>query len=99
VDEVITTRAGAFIRHYREDLYPRYRAGAKYLGHEHRDYDAAVRLCQVWDDARLEKLAICFLTTDHDFAANGSRTLPQFRALASWLDGQLAQWKAEHVNV
>jgi len=96
VDETLTARAGEFIRHYRDDLYPAHRKGARYLGSEHRDYLAAVQLCQTWDDARLEKLAICFLTSDHDFAANGSRTIPQMKALASWLDGRLAEWEAAH---
>jgi hypothetical protein len=97
VDSGITERAGAFIRRYRDEWYPKYRKGARYVGaSEHRDYEAAVRLCQTWDDdARLEKLAACFLTTDHKFATEGSRTIPQMRAIASWLDGQLAEWEAK----
>jgi len=99
LDDAITERAGIFVRKYREVLYPQYRAGAKYCGLERRDYDAAVKLCETWDDSRLEKLAICFLTTNHKWAAEGSRTLPQMRAIASWLDGQLSQWEAEqHVS-
>lgn len=94
LDRTITTRAGAFIERYRTTLYPTHRHGAKYNSREHRDYDAAVRLCETWDDARLDKLAICFLTTDHKFAEEGSRTIPQFRALASWLDGELSKWEA-----
>lgn len=98
IDPVITERAGDFIRRYRDELYPANRAGARYLGKEHRDYEAAVSLCETWPDDRLEKLAICFLTTNHKFAAEGSRTIPQFRALASWLDGELAKWESEHAS-
>lgn len=92
-DPTITERAGNFVRRY-EELYPEYRNGARYVVTPVRDYDAAVSLCSTWkDDARLEKLAICFLTTDHKFAAEGSRTIPQFKALASWADGELSAWE------
>ena len=40
-------------------------------------------LCETWDDDRLDLLARVFLTTDHDFAQNGSRSLAQFRSMAS----------------
>ena len=33
------------------------------------------------------------LTTDHTFAEEGSRTVPQFLALASWCDGKLAEYE------
>jgi len=93
LDRATTERAGAFVRRY-QALYPQYRHGARYTVRDARDYAAAVTLCQTWpDDARLEKLAICFLTTDHKFAAEGSRTIPQFLALASWADGELATWE------
>lgn len=93
-DEAVTTRAGAFVRRYAE-IYPAHRHGARYAVKPTRDYAAAVTLCETWaDDARLEKLAVCFLTTDHKFAAEGSRTIPQFLALASWCDGELAKWEA-----
>lgn len=94
-DEAITKRAGSFVDRY-ASLYPKYRNGARYAVRPVRDYAAAVTLCTTWtDDARLEKLAICFLTTDHTFAAEGSRTLQQFLALASWCDGELAQWEKD----
>jgi hypothetical protein len=88
----ITERAGRFIERY-ETLYAQHRR-ARYLVSPQRDYNAAVRLCETWtDDARLDKLAAIFLTTDHDFAVKGSRTIPQFAALASWADAQLAAWE------
>ena len=94
-DATVTERAGRFIERY-EMLYRQHR-GARYLVRDDRDYHAAVPLCATWtDDARLDKLAAIFLTTDNDFAANGSRTIAQFAALASWCDSQLAQWEARH---
>ena len=86
--------AGRFIEQY-QALYPKHRKGARYAVKPARDYAAAVTLCETWrDDARLEKLAVCFLTTDHKFADEGSRTIPQFLALASWCDCKLAEWEA-----
>lgn len=92
-DPIVTERAGRFIDRY-ELLYPRHRSGARYAVKPARDYAAAVTLCQTWaDDGRLDKLAIVFLTTDHKFAEEGSRTIPQFLALASWCDAKLAAWE------
>ena len=93
LDDPITTRAAAFIERY-ATLYSKHRNGAKYAKREARDWPYAVKLCETWtDDARLDKLAVCFLTTDHKFAENGSRTLGQFLSLASWVDGELAKWE------
>ncbi len=98
-DSKVTERAGRFIDRYQE-LYPLHRHGARYAVKPARDYSAAVTLCETWtDDARLEKLAICFLTTDHKFAAEGSRTIPQFLALASWADGELSEWEQKQSKV
>lgn len=94
-DTEITQRAGKFLERY-QDFYPAHRHGARYALKPARDYAAAVTLCQTWDDdGRLDKLAILFLKTDHKFAEEGSRTVPQFLALASWCDGQLASWEAK----
>lgn len=94
-DRVVTERAGRFVDRYQE-LYPEHRNGARYAVKPARDYAAAVTLCTTWaDDGYLEKLAVVFLTTDHKFAAEGSRTLPQFLAIASWCDGRLRDWATE----
>jgi hypothetical protein len=94
----VTHRAGRFIERY-QALYPAKRNGARYALRPARDYAAAVTLCTTWtDDARLDKLAACFLTTDHKFAAEGSRTIPQFLALASWCDGELAEWEQQQAR-
>src|SRR4029077_16603075 len=92
-DPKTTNRAGAFLDRY-EVLYRTHRNGALYARKIHRDYAAAVTLCHTWaDDVRLDKLAVIFLTTDHKFAEEGSRTVPQFLALASWCDSKLAEWE------
>lgn len=93
-DPKTTDRAGRFLERY-QVLYPEHRGGALYALKPARDYAAAVTLCQTWaDDERLDKLAVLFLTTDHKFAEEGSRTVSQFLALASWCDGRLAEWEA-----
>jgi hypothetical protein len=99
-DPIVTERAGRFIERY-ETLYTHHRGGARYTVRPQRDYAAAVTLCQTWpDDARLDRIAVVFLTCEHKFADEGSRTIPQFLALASWCDDRLAQWeKAQPVRV
>lgn len=98
-DRAITERAGRFIDKYQQ-LYTQHRHGARYMVRPARDYQAAVTLCATWtDDVRLEKLAVIFLTTDHSFAESGSRTLPQFAALASWADGKLAEFETKKARL
>ena len=93
----LRSRAAAFMARYAA-LYPRHRKGARYTGRPQKDYPAAVTLCQTWiDDDHLDRLAVIFLKTDHEFAASGSRTIPQFLALASWADGRLAEVLADEV--
>ncbi len=93
-DADTTERAGRFLERYQE-LYPKHRKGALYALKPVRDYAAAVTLCHTWPDERLDKLAVIFLTTDHKFAEEGSRTVPQFLALASWCDGRLADHESK----
>src|ERR1043166_3680167 len=97
-DPDVTKRAGKFIDRY-QALYQQHRKGARYALRPARDYAAAVTLCQTWtDDVRLDKLAAIFLKTDHKFAEEGSRTIPQFLALASWADSRLGEWEQAHVR-
>ena len=93
-DPEVTARAGLFVERY-EALYQQHRRGARYAVKPARDYAASVTLCTTWPDDRLDKLAVIFLTTDHKFAEEGSRTIPQFLALASWCDGRLAEHQAK----
>jgi len=92
-DREITERAGRFVERYL-DLYAKHRHGARLPSNPNRDYTEAVTLCSTYPDARLDKLAVIFLTTDHEFAEKGSRTLAQFRSMAGWCDGKLAAHEA-----
>lgn len=98
LDANVTERAGRFIERY-EVAYTTHRKGARYLVKPHRDYEAAVGLCRTWPDDRLDKLAAIFLTTDHEWAERGSRTIPQFSALASWCDSKLTEWEQKQQAV
>jgi hypothetical protein len=94
-DVDVGERAAWFVARYSE-LYTEHRKGARYLPRPSLDYEKAKELCAVWASDRLERLAAVFLTTDHTFAASGSRTIGQFAALASWCDDRLTEWEAEH---
>lgn len=89
-DADVSSRAARFVSRYAE-LYEQYRNGARYLVKPVRDFAVAEDLCRTWSDDRLERVAIFFLSTDHRFAASGSRTLGQLAALASWCDGKLRE--------
>lgn len=93
-DPVITERAGRFVDRYLE-LYAKHRHGARYPVNPNRDYSEAVTLCRTYPDERLDKLAVIFLTTDHEFAEKGSRTVGQFRSMAGWCDGKLAEHESK----
>jgi uncharacterized protein YdaU (DUF1376 family) len=90
VSDDVAQRAGRFCERY-ADLYAELRKGARYLGRPALDFQEATQLVATWDDARLEKIARVFLTTDHEFAEKGSRTMAQFRAMASWCDSRLVE--------
>ncbi len=95
IETPLIRRASEWVDRYAA-LYQHHRKGARYAIKGRKDLDAAISLCRTWPEARLEQLAVIFLTTDHSFAASGSRTLTQFLALASWCDGQLAEYEAKH---
>ncbi len=90
-EDEIGERAGRFVNETYPTLYAKHRKGARYISRPALDFQEALQLCRVWPDDRLEKLAIVFLTTDHEFAEKGSRTIAQFRSMASWCDGKLAE--------
>lgn len=87
----VSLRAGRFCQEVYPALYAKHRKGARYVGRPALDFQEALLLCRTWPDDRLVKLAHVFLTTDHQFAEQGSRTMAQFRALASWCDSQLTE--------
>lgn len=84
------SRVAPFIERYKA-LYVKHRKGAHYLSHPQKDFPEAALLCETYDDERLDKLAAVFLQTDHEFAEKGSRTLAQFRSMASWCDHRLKE--------
>lgn len=87
-DPDLAARAGLFCERYQE-LYSQHRRGARYLPRPTLDYTKACELCAVWDNERLERLAIVFLKCEEPFAMSGSRTIGQFAAMASWCDDRL----------
>lgn len=94
----LAERAARFIERYAA-LYPTHRNGARYLVRPSLDFQYALKLCENWDDdARLDAIAVEFLTCDNEFAKQGSRTLGQLVALASWCDDQVASKRAPSVG-
>lgn len=91
VADDLAERAGLFVRETYPALYAKYRKGARYISKPTLDFQEALELCRVWDDERLAMIATVFLTTDHEFAEKGSRTMAQFRSLASWCDSKIAE--------
>ena len=85
-------RAGEFIERYKA-LHLRLRKGAHYIGKPHFDFQEALQLVGVFDDALLDKLAYVWLNTDHQFAENGTRTLAKFRSMASWCQERVIEWE------
>jgi len=88
-------RAGEFIERYKA-LHVRLRKGAHYLGKPTFDFQEALQLVAVYDDARLDKLAYVWLNTDHEFATNGTRTIAKFRSMVSWCEERLIDWEEAH---
>ena len=95
-DPDIAERAGRFCERYAE-LYPLHRKGARYLPKPALDWTKACELCAIWDNDRLERLAVVFLKCEEPFAQSGSRTIGQFAAMASWADARLAEVEAQSV--
>lgn len=95
VPDEIAERAARFVERY-EVLYSEKRKGAKYLRRQPAlDWDRACKLCRTWDDARLEKMAVIFLTTDDEWISGTDRGFPVFESRASWCDEKLAAWEAK----
>lgn len=89
-DPKLADRAGRFVHRYAE-LFAEHRKGAKYHSKPSLDFQEAIGLCQTWDDERLERLAIAFLTTDDKFCRNSNGSIASFRSRASWCDTRLRE--------
>jgi len=96
----ITQRAGRLIQRYSE-LYTEHRHGARLrLVGNTLEFQDACALVKLWDDARLEKLAVLVLTTDDEpYIQRSDRGFKIFSLKASWADGRLSEWEAEHAQV
>jgi len=95
VTDEIAERAGRFVERF-EALYSEKRKGAKYLRRQPAlDWDRATKLCQTWDDARLEKMAVIFLTTDDEWISGTDRGFAVFASKATWCDDRLTAWEAK----
>lgn len=86
----------------REELYPawfaKYRNGAKLripLIANSLEYQDALSVVQTWDDARIEKLARVFLTTDEEWIASTDRSFRLFASKATWCDDKLREWETK----
>ncbi len=91
----LAERAGRFVERYSQ-LYTERRKGAKYLRRQPAlDWDRACKLCETWDDARLEQMAIIFLITDDEWISGTDRGFAVFASKATWADDRLAEWEAK----
>jgi hypothetical protein len=84
----------------REERYPewyaKYRHGARLrvpLIANTLEFQEALSVVQTWDDARIEKLARVFLTTDEDWIASTDRGFRLFCSKATWCDDKLREWE------
>jgi hypothetical protein len=57
------------------------------------EFQEALSVVQTWDDARIEKLARVFLTTDEDWIASTDRSFRLFCSKATWCDDKLREWE------
>lgn len=85
----------------REELYPewyaQHRNGARLpLMANSLELMSAEKLCETWDDARIEKLAKIVLTTDDSYIAGTDRSFKIFAMKAAWADNRLAEWEKTH---
>lgn len=92
----LSMRAGQLIQRYR-DLYLQHRNGARLrvIGSP-LEFQESISLCQLWDDAHLEKLAVLVLTTNDDFISKTDRSFKIFAMKATWADDKLKAWEVEH---
>ena len=91
-DDEISERAVRLLEELYPAWYSKWRHGAKLrLVHKTLDLGDAITICQLWDDARIEKLAQVFLTTDDPWISTTDRSLKIFAKKASWCDDRLTQ--------
>lgn len=97
LDDGAVTNAdvGRFLKRFCE-LFTLHRHGAKYVVQRQADVPLVKRLLKVYDAARLEKLAVVLFTTNDEWVKGTDRGIRILSVKASWLDGLLADYEAEH---
>lgn len=90
--EEIRERAATLLQERYPAWYAKYRNGARLrLMANSLALDDAISVVTLWDDARIEKLAAVFLTTDETWIAGTDRGFRLFASKATWCDDRLRQ--------
>lgn len=97
-DGGVGERAATLLQDRYPAWYAQFRHGARLkLTSNSLAWDDAMKVCETWDDARIEKLAQVFLTTDDDWISKTDRSFRVFAARASWCDDRLTQAERQAV--
>lgn len=95
VTDDLAERAARFLERF-DELYSQKMLGAKHFRRSPAlDHARAIDLCRTWDDDRLDKLAVLFLTTDDDWISRTDRGLSVFVSKATYMDGLLSKWESQ----
>jgi hypothetical protein len=96
----IPTKAeiGRFLRTFCE-LYRKHRHGAKYQVLQTKHVPVVRRLLHTYGHDRLAKLAVVLLTTTDEWVSATDRGIGILSVKASWLDGLLADYEAQHGTI
>jgi hypothetical protein len=93
--KALSRNVAAFIKTFC-DLYRKYRHGARYLVVATRDVPLVKRLLGTYPPDRLVLMAQALLVSDEDWIDDTDRGIGILSIKASWLDGRLAEYEAEH---
>lgn len=95
VSTELADRAARFLERF-DELYSQKMLGAKHFRRQPAlDHTRAIDLCRTWDDERLDKIAVIFLTTNDEWISNTDRGLAVFAAKATYCDGLLSKWESQ----
>jgi hypothetical protein len=78
------------------DLYKQHRHGARYFVVREKHIPLLRPLLRTYGLERLEKLAMVLLRTDDEWVNETDRGIGILSTKASWLDGRLAEYEAQH---
>lgn len=94
-ETVSNAETAAFVKRFCE-LYRQHRHGARYVVKRAKDIPQVKALLQVFGPERLERVATVLLTTDEEWIEHTDRGIGILSVKASWCDGMLAEYEAEH---